>query len=220
VPQGSTLHLYYDEGVLMQQPDEAKLIADEGQYSVWYKPYGMLSQGSKWGDHCTVYRWAEQNLSPQRPAFIIHRLDRAASGLVLIAHSKKVAAYFSRQFRDRKVEKVYQARVEGELPEAMTIDSKLDTKEAISHVLPKSFDAVKNQSLVEICIETGRKHQIRRHLAGAGYPIAGDRLYGNASREDTENLALAACLLAFDGPGDESRRIYELDRKYCPALLA
>ena len=57
--KGDQIHLYYDEAVLAAEPPEPKLIADEGAYSVWYKPYGMLSQGSKWGDHCTVDRWAE-----------------------------------------------------------------------------------------------------------------------------------------------------------------
>ncbi|MCW8887459.1 MAG: RNA pseudouridine synthase, partial [Gammaproteobacteria bacterium] len=50
---GDTLHLYYDEHLLAVEPPTATLIADEGDYSIWHKPYGMLSQGSKWSDHCT-----------------------------------------------------------------------------------------------------------------------------------------------------------------------
>ncbi len=53
------LHFYYDKNVLEQNSPEAQLIADCEQYSVWYKPYGMLSQGSKWSDHCTITRWSE-----------------------------------------------------------------------------------------------------------------------------------------------------------------
>ena len=79
---GETLHFYHDEAVLQEKPTEATLISDEGGYSIWNKPSGMRSQGSKWGDHCTLYRWAEQHLTPERPAFIVHRLDRAASGFV------------------------------------------------------------------------------------------------------------------------------------------
>jgi tRNA pseudouridine32 synthase / 23S rRNA pseudouridine746 synthase len=88
LPAGDTLHLYYDAAVLAQQPPEPGLVADESDYSVWHKPCGMLSQGSKWGDHCTINRWVEKHLAPQRPAFIVHRLDRAATGLMLIAHSR------------------------------------------------------------------------------------------------------------------------------------
>jgi tRNA pseudouridine32 synthase/23S rRNA pseudouridine746 synthase len=83
---GDELHLYYDIKILDEVPVEPTLIADLGGYSVWQKPYGLRSQGSKWGDHCTVVRWAERSLKPERPAFTVHRLDRAANGLMLIAH--------------------------------------------------------------------------------------------------------------------------------------
>ena len=102
---GDRLHIYYDEAILLQQPEDAILISDQGLYSIWHKPYGMLSQGSKWGDHFTINRWAEKVLRPQRSAFIVHRLDRAASGLIIVAHQKKTAAYFSNLFERRQVEK-------------------------------------------------------------------------------------------------------------------
>ena len=96
---GTTLHFYFDSAVLNGVVDDAILVADEGDYSVWYKPRGMLSQGSKWGDHVAINRWVEKNLEPQRPAFIIHRLDRFASGLILIAHKKKVATLLADLFQ-------------------------------------------------------------------------------------------------------------------------
>jgi tRNA pseudouridine32 synthase/23S rRNA pseudouridine746 synthase len=137
---------------------------------------------------------------------------------VLLAHRKKTAAYFSHQFSKRAVEKVYQAKVEGEFLKALTIDNALDGKAAISHVSPLGFDAQKNHSLVSISIETGRKHQIRRHLCAAGYPIVGDRLYGNVATNHAENLALVACFLAFDAPHGGVRKAFELDRQYCPSF--
>ena len=66
---GDEVHLYYDAGILAEIPAEPSLVADVGAYSVWNKPYGLRSQGSKWGDHCTVVRWAERHLEPERPAF-------------------------------------------------------------------------------------------------------------------------------------------------------
>jgi len=90
--EGDELHLYYDATILAEIPAEPALLADVGGYSVWRKPYGLRSQGSKWGDHCTVVRWAERHLQPERPAFTVHRLDRAANGLMLVAHSKSMAA--------------------------------------------------------------------------------------------------------------------------------
>jgi tRNA pseudouridine32 synthase/23S rRNA pseudouridine746 synthase len=111
---GDELHLYYDEDVLAEVPAEPQLIADVGDYSVWNKPYGLRSQGSKWGDHCTVTRWAEQHLQPERSAFVVHRLDRAANGLILVAHAKRTAAALSEIFTRRKIEKRYQAWVTGD----------------------------------------------------------------------------------------------------------
>ena len=213
---GDELHFYYNPQVLNDAPQSAQLVADEGAYSVWNKPYGMLSQGSKWGDHCTIYRWAEQNLQPQRPAFIVHRLDRAASGLMMLAHSKKMAASLSALFEQRKVEKHYQVWVVGDFSgqvsgpwKRLTIDEPLAGKNAVSHFSLLEYDKEKNRSLLDVEIETGRKHQIRRHLAGAGFPVVGDRLYGEATEGD-EDLQLQAVSLAFQCPASGKLCSYKL----------
>ena len=152
---GDILHLYYDEQVLDREPPVPELIADEGAYSIWFKPYGMLSQGSKWGDHCTISRWAEQHLLPQRPAFVVHRLDRAATGLIIIAHEKKIAAALSALFQSRDIEKNYHAIVHGKFPDDMqTFNADIDDKKAISHVRMLEYDVALNRSLVEVKIET------------------------------------------------------------------
>ena len=122
--------------ILGLQVDAAVLIADEGDYSVWYKPYGMLSQGSKWGDHCTINRWVEQNHPPQRPAFIVNRLDRAAQGLMLIAHTKSSASALSDLFEKRAINKKYTALVSGSFPEELILDSAVDEKHAVSYCQP------------------------------------------------------------------------------------
>jgi tRNA pseudouridine32 synthase/23S rRNA pseudouridine746 synthase len=215
---GDTLHLYYDEDVLEQKSDKAVLISDEGAYSIWVKPYGMLSQGSKWGDHCTINRWVEKNLQPQRSAFIVHRLDRAATGLIIIAHQKKIAAYFAKLFQDRDIEKKYQAIVHGEFPEYKKLDSDIGDKHALSHVRSLKYDAEIDQSLVEVSIETGRKHQIRRHLSEAGFPIVGDRLYGLATDKGGRDLCLASCYLSFISPVDEAEKTYILPDSLLPRL--
>jgi len=135
---GEQLHLYYDETIQHTRPLTATLIADEGLYSIWNKPYGMYSQGTKWGDHCSLYRWAEQNLTPERPAFPVHRLDRAANGLMILAHSKKMAATFSELFKTRKIQKQYKACVEGRLDNLtlpFNITQDIDGKAARSKIL-------------------------------------------------------------------------------------
>lgn len=208
---GDKLHLYYDEDIQNTGPEAALLIADEGEYSIWNKPYGMYSQGTKWGDHCTLYRYAEQHLQPQRPAFPVHRLDRAASGLMIIAHSKSMAAAFSGLFKNREVEKQYRAVVEGRLGEIdlpYVISSDIDDKPAISKII--SIENQGDNSIVNIAIETGRKHQIRKHLSELGYPIVGDRLYGTGRSE--ENLQLQSNYLRFDCPLTNNTKEYSLDQ--------
>jgi len=207
---GNTLHIYYDQQVLEKQPENATLVSDENIYSIWHKPYGMLSQGSKWGDHCAINRWVEKNLQPQRPAFVVHRLDRAATGLMIIAHKKNIAAYFSRLFQQRQVEKQYTAIVHGRFAEYLKLDSDIENKSAISHAKIISYNEETNQSIVNVSIETGRKHQIRRHLSEAGFPIIGDRLYGHANDKFETNLGLKSCYLSFISPVDNKKVIYTL----------
>ncbi len=202
---GEILHFYYDEKVLNTEPVEAILISDQGDYSIWHKPSGMLSQGSKWGDHCTIYRWAEKHLKPERPAFIVHRLDRAASGLIIIAHKKQIAAAFGKLFQNHKIDKRYRVSVEGDFSSILKgdetskiIESEIDNNSAVSHVVFISYDEKSDESILEVKIETGRKHQIRKHLSENDFPVVGDRLYG--SGKSLENLKLEAVSLGFDCP--------------------
>jgi tRNA pseudouridine32 synthase/23S rRNA pseudouridine746 synthase len=201
---GQTLHLYYDEKVLNQKPAAVELIADNGHYSIWNKPCGVLSQGSKWGDHCTVTRWAEQHLVPERSAFVVHRLDRAANGLIIVAHEKQAASKLSALFQTRRIDKRYRVWVEGEFPARATaeqpirVTQALDGRQACSYFTRLHYDITRRQSLLDVKIDTGRKHQIRRHLSELGFPVVGDRLYGQIERE--QDLQLTAYFLAFTCP--------------------
>lgn len=206
---GMAIHLYYDEKVLAQKPAPPLLISDEGSYSIWYKPYGMYSQGTKWGDHCTVYRWAESNLIPQKPAFIVHRLDRAARGLIIVSHSKTITGRFTEIFEQRKIKKIYRVIVHGNFlqdSENRTISSDIDGKRAISHVTQLEYYEKKDISLLEVLIETGRKHQIRKHLSQVGFPVAGDRLYGK--NEESVDLQLCAHYISFACPESGIKKEY------------
>ena len=209
---GDQIHLYYDAAILAEQPPEPTLVADVGGYSVWRKPCGLRSQGSKWGDHCTLVRWAERHLQPERSAFTVHRLDRAADGLMLVAHSKRTAAKLSALFRERKVEKRYVALVAGRFsgqPNPLRVDRPVDDKEAISEFSLQEVVDDGRRSLIEARIETGRKHQVRRHLAALGYPIVGDRLYGTG-KKDGVDLQLTAITLAFHCPVNDRWVEYRL----------
>ena len=217
---GDEVHLYYNAEILAEVPPEPTLVADVGAYSVWCKPRGLRSQGSKWGDHCTVVRWAERHLRPERSAFTVHRLDRAANGLILVAHSKSMTAALSRLFRERQVEKRYRAVVAGDFskqPDPLRVESPVDEKDAVSHFSMVEVSDDRSRSMVDVRIETGRKHQIRRHLAESGYPIIGDRLYGSGVADGVD-LQLTAYLLAFHCPVADRRVEYRLGDEWLPRL--
>jgi tRNA pseudouridine32 synthase/23S rRNA pseudouridine746 synthase len=213
---GSTLHFYHNPEILQSEIPPPLLIADEGEYSVWVKPRGVLSQGTKWGDHNAINRWIETNDAKHRPAFIIHRLDRAAVGLMLIGHGKKVTAGLADLFAKKQISKTYHAVVAGEFPDSiypMKISSEIDSKTAVSKARRLSYNAHLNQSHLSVKIETGRKHQIRIHLQQQGFPVLGDRLYGNDSDLD---LQLYAVSLEFICPISGDTKHYDLPESFLP----
>ena len=206
ITEGDELFLNYDESVLAQSAADAELIRDAGRWSAWFKPAGMRSQGSRWGDHTTLGRFAEHNLVPQRESFIVHRLDLAAKGLMLLAHDKKAAASLSKQFAERSVIKRYHAIVHGKFPGGtrhQEYSDDIDGKSALSRAVRLRFDPEMNYSVLLVTIETGRKHQIRKHLANAGFPIVGDRLHGQSVAD--RDMCLCASYLAFSDPDTGTR---------------
>ncbi len=198
VKPGHRLHLYCNASTLADCPHEARLVADFGRYSAWDKPAGMLSQGSKWGDHWTLQRFVQMRHWPDREALSVHRLDRYTRGLMLVAHDAEANAALHRLFEQGQVEKTYRARVQGEMDtgEERVIDAPIDGRSALSRV--RVLDRDNGTSRVEIRPRTGRKHQIRRHLAGIGHPVLNDRLYGSPPFDG--DLQLEAVALDFPDP--------------------
>lgn len=212
LPANSTLHIHFDAAILALTAPMPTKIAEERSYSVWYKPAGLLAQGTLQGDHCSLLRIVEQ--LTQRKTFLVHRLDREANGLMLIAHSEKAAAALSTLFQHNRIEKHYRASVQGEWNLAVDvalpykIDSAIDGKHAVTWIDSATYDAGNHCTHLRLRIDTGRKHQIRRHLAALGHPILGDARYGTANGSNT--LALTASSMEFLCPLANRKRLFTL----------
>ncbi len=144
----------------------------------------------------------------KRPCFLSLRLDADAAGLTVIAHDSKVAGALSQCFSGRTMTKHYLARVTGIIhTRDQLIDTPVDGKAAISRATTLSTDETSQTSLLQVAIETGRKHQIRKHLESIGHPIVGDRLYGKPTKATLQLLAVS---LEFDCPLSRQRVKLEL----------
>jgi len=129
---------------------------------------------------------------------VMSRLDAPVTGVVLLARTSKAARRMTEQFRLRAVEKTYWAIVEGKVKPAagrcidwVGHDERHRRMHIVGESLPgakearlsyRRLEAVGKHSLLEVTLETGRKHQIRLQLAHCGYPILGDRKYGSQVR--------------------------------------
>ncbi len=143
----------------------------------------------------------------------MHRLDREARGLVLLAHGRAAAAAFSKLFRTGGVEKRYRAVVHGlvgSCGETRTLDAELDGKSAQTLVTVSDLDVEGGKSTLDILLLTGRYHQIRRHLSAIGHPLVGDDRYGPPNR-DRQPLQLTAYELAFRCPFSGRDRRFTLE---------
>lgn len=207
------LQLFYNPQILEQQVPEPSLIEDAGDYSIWFKPYGLYCQGSRWGDFCSIHRWVEQyflQYDQQKPVFLVHRLDRATSGLLLLAHTKNAARLFSEAFAQGRMDKRYRALVKGDFS---SYEDWLEVDRAVEGKVAKSrfrfLEGGADRSLLDVQLLTGRKHQIRQHLSGIGFPIVGDRLYGNGEADGID-LQLQSVNLSFRCPISGSDKSYRV----------
>jgi tRNA pseudouridine32 synthase/23S rRNA pseudouridine746 synthase len=202
------IHVYYDPKVLAL-PDLTDLTAlyEDANYGVWIKHSGAVPQGSQASDHASVLRYVEKVRGAE--VYLVHRLDRETRGLMLVAYTSNAAALLGDLFQKHKIHKEYEAIVLGELPvgEKRTITASLDDKEAVTHV--QVFESRRGKSLLQVSIETGRLHQIRRHLDFLGHPVIGDPKYGKGNK-NRQGLQLVASLLAFTDPWTKELRRFEL----------
>ncbi len=208
---GDAIKLYYDEKILKAEAPQAVCLVDYKHYSLWSKPAGLLTQGTDYGDSGSLLRQVELFFKSTREVYPVHRLDREAEGLILVAHSRRATARLSALFQTRQVVKRYRVEVLG-LPAAddAMIDLPLDGKAARSRYRVIFRDSGAGRAVLEVEIETGRLHQIRRRLADIGHPVMGDPRYGTGNRNG-EPMRLCACELSWRCPFTEKIEQHRLD---------
>jgi 23S rRNA pseudouridine1911/1915/1917 synthase len=192
------------------------IVFEDEDVMVVEKPPGVLTMGTASERTRTAYAVVTEHVrgrNPRSPSrvFIVHRLDRETSGLLVFARTP----FAKHRLQDSwpETRKQYLAVVHGSVsPDAGTLSSRLaenaaydvyvtsdPAKGKLAHTAYRVLMRSRRYSLLEIDLLTGRKHQIRVHLAGIGHPVVGDRRYGPPDRAHKQ-LALHAWSLAFRHP--------------------
>lgn len=173
---------------------ELPILYEDDDCLVINKPVGVLAHSkSAYNPEATVASWLAprlKGLSGER-AGIVHRLDRATSGVMICAKTAQAQAWLQKQFALRRTKKTYEAVVKGRLtPAEAVIDMPIERnpkrpqtfrvgangKSAVT--VYRQVENGRRYSLLELKPETGRTHQLRVHLQKLGHPIVGDTLYG------------------------------------------
>jgi tRNA pseudouridine32 synthase/23S rRNA pseudouridine746 synthase/23S rRNA pseudouridine1911/1915/1917 synthase len=204
-------------GLVMLHEDRDILVVD--------KPAGLLTMGTDSDKTRTAYfiltDYVRKGYSKSRNRiFIVHRLDRETSGILIFAKNIEAKLWLQDQWKETK--KKYLAVVHGQCDkEAETITTYLAENEA--HIVYSTSNAAKGRlartayrvlkqtrdfALLEVDLLTGRKHQIRVHLAGIGHPVVGDRKYGKRDGGHAR-LALHAKSISFKHPFSGERLTFE-----------
>jgi 23S rRNA pseudouridine1911/1915/1917 synthase len=188
---------------------DLRLVFHDEHLVVVDKPAGMPSAPTPEGDRGTVADLLRRSLLPGGPFFVVHRLDLATSGLLLLARTEAANRALSAAFRAHDVDREYLAVVDGAPPNAAwTIDEPIAGRRSVTHLRHEvAFGAMATR--IRARLETGRTHQVRLHLAGAGHPVLGDRRHGRRSSFDPPRLALHATLLGFAHPATGQRLRFE-----------
>src|SRR6185369_14933352 len=201
---------------LKYQPKGVDLLYEDDDMVVVNKPCGLLTMGTDRDKSRTVHTILNDyvrkgNSKSRNRIYIVHRLDRDTSGILIFAKSEKVKLLLQENWKN--IEKKYLAVVYGQLTpkegmistylaenSAFSVYSTTDiTKGKLSQTAYKVLREVKGFSLLEIHLLTGRKHQIRVHLAEKGHPVVGDKRYGKAG-DGYNCLALHAKSLSCTHP--------------------
>ncbi|WP_053203060.1 RluA family pseudouridine synthase [Jiangella muralis] len=210
--------------VVPEHVEGMRIVHDDPDVVVVDKPVGVAAHPSPGWTGLTVvgglaaagFRISTSGAAERQG--VVHRLDVGTSGLMVVAKSERAYTSLKRQFKERTVDKVYHALVQGHPdPSRGTVDAPIDRhpqhdykwavvaggKPSVTHY--ETLEAFPAASLLEVHLETGRTHQIRVHLSALRHPCVGDLTYGAdptlAARLGLTRQWLHAKRLGFEHPG-------------------
>ena len=207
------------------QPKGLEIMYEDRDLLVVNKSNGLLTVGTDREKDKTAYALLNNyvrkgNSRSKNRVFIVHRLDRDTSGILVFAKSEKAKRYLQENWAS--FDKIYFAVVHGKLPEkegvitSYLLENKAHrmysvkdtTKGKFAKTGYKVIKESKSFSLLEINLFTGRKNQIRVHLSEKGHPVAGDKMYGNANK-GIKRLALHAASITILHPFTRKKMVFE-----------
>lgn len=194
------------------------------------KPAGLATQPcptSSESLELLCKNWIKQKFQKPGNVFLhaLHRLDKPVAGIVLFARTSKALSRLNEAMREKKMQKMYAATVEGNLqPLQGTLEHFLVHGDHIAHLAAASTPGAKRailhytvkecqaaRSLVEISLETGRYHQIRAQMAAVGHPVVGDRKYGSFIAAPAGTIALRHVRFSFPHPISQEQLLFSLE---------
>jgi 23S rRNA pseudouridine1911/1915/1917 synthase len=201
---------------LPKLPTGLEILYEDTDIVAIQKPSGMLTVATVDEREQTVYAYLRQYLKeidPRQKLFIVHRLDKFASGVLVFAKSEKMKSSLQNLFSKHDIQRKYWAIVEGRVEQnqgtirsclaedkSLRMHSTNDArrgKTAVTHF--RVLRRLPKLTVLEVTLETGRKNQIRVHFSEMGHPIVGDRAYGS-TQDPLGRLGLHAFCLGFNHP--------------------
>lgn len=214
------------------------ILYEDNDIIVVHKPGGIPVQTNRIGQKDMVSLLKNYRVQKKEPPYIgvIHRLDQPVEGVLLFAKTKEAAAKLSSQFKERQMDKYYQAVVmnltekpltagqEGSLEDFLLKDGRNNTSKVVNQEAKDAKKAVlhykvlqvkDNLAKLSIKLETGRHHQIRVQMANAKMPIVGDRKYGAKIipplKDVDRNVALCSVKIGFIHPKTNEKMEFEIE---------
>ena len=223
--KGDQVTINFTRGYRLFQHKRLRIIFEDDYLVVVEKGYGLLSMATQNQKTETAYRIVSDYVKredPEAHIFIVHRLDRDTSGVMIFAKRQGIQETMQRNWNKTVLERKYIAIVEGTIePPQGEIRSYLKENAAMQmYSTPNAADGqlavthyktIKNNSrfsMVEVQLETGRKNQIRVHMHDTGHPIIGDRKYGSLCNP-LGRVALHAATIRFIHPITKQQLFFE-----------